>query len=105
MKASDSNLDSCGAQLASYIDSARELISLHSDQQHDAAIRIALEPPNNLMHRDFLVSLVVSFDLKIDALAQDVPRLRIKREAVATAGRSESDGLRGPRPRSASAAA
>ena len=57
------NLNSGGAQFASDIDRACELVGLHSDQQHDAAIRIAPEPSNYLRHRDFLVSLVVRFDL------------------------------------------
>ncbi len=82
VESSDRDLDSGLAQLASDIDRACELVGLHSDQHHDATIRIALEPPNYRRHRDFSISLVVRFDIQIDALAEDAPRLRVERESV-----------------------
>src|SRR5208337_985482 len=82
VESADSNLDSGGAQLARDIDCACELVGLHSDQEHDAAVRVALKSPNYSTHRHFRVGLVVRIDIEIDALAEDVPRLRVEREAV-----------------------
>ena len=82
VESAERDLDSGGAQLARDIDRARELVGLHADQQHDAAVRVAPEPANYLAHRHFGVGLVVRLDLEIDARAEDLPRLRVEREAV-----------------------
>ncbi len=82
MESANRNLDSCVAQFARNIHCPRELIGLHSDQQHDAAVRVALEPPNYLAHRHPLIGLVVRLDSEIDALAQNLPRLCVDRESV-----------------------
>ena len=82
VESTNRNLDPRVAQFARNIDRPRELIGLHSDQQYDAAIRIALEPPNNRTHRHSLIGLVVRLDIEIDALAEDLPRLRVDRKSV-----------------------
>ena len=82
MESANRNLDSRVAQFARNIHRARELIGLHSDQQHDAAVRIALESPNYRTHRHSLIGLVVRLDLEIDARAENLPRLRVDRQSV-----------------------
>src|SRR5208337_1551600 len=65
-----------------------KLVGLDSDQQHDAAVRVALEPANYRTHRDSGVCLVVRRDLEINSGAEDGPRLSVQREAVDTRQRT-----------------
>ncbi len=88
MESADRDLDSGSAQFARDINRAGKLVGLHSDQQHDAAVRVALEPANYRTHRDSRVSLVVRRDLEINSVAEDGPRLRVEREAVDTRQRA-----------------